>query len=303
MSASDENASCTIQSAPKQPRGWLTWLILLSGFSVLTLWYFALRPRWQIIDADWLDDHTEHHAWVLEREVFHRLPLPPSSLTGSGRIDRYGGKEEFAKIVESKGSYGVIGFCECCVCSALCEISNHNLPSLSDYKAWYADHSHESQLEWVKQGFIKAGIPVAEAGEAANVATMLDVLGAKAKGPPRPSYFRRSQWKYADYLRYNAFRWLRDTGFEPLDWLRVPLSLTLSSTKERGLQEYLQFDRHHPKALNVGRLSKDYDPSRWPHGFRPAGPGLVGYVFPLCGLTMVVWATWSLRRRYRGLLS
>ena len=73
---------------------------------------------------------------------------------------------------------------------------------------WWAKNKSKSQLEWIADGFAQCGIKVSVPPTVEQVPTLLAILGnagTTRADSPKP-------------LSYNAFRCLRDTGFEPIEF-------------------------------------------------------------------------------------
>ncbi len=123
---------------------------------------------------------------------------------------------------------------------ALPYLTNQEFPRLSDDAAlwgqWWKAHRAQTQEQWIQEGFKRHGFDISLPPTPNDWPALLSILGATA-GP--------EDWKwsptepfYPSYLRYNAYRWLRDSGFDPVSYLQDRPSQTLSGNESGGLIQY-----------------------------------------------------------------
>ena len=105
------------------------------------------------------------------------------------------------------------------------------------------------------------------------------------------------------YVKYNAFRWLRDSGFDAVVFAVEQESLS-EATRE-GLRTYATYERSYPQTGKAGLLplatgTPDFDYFPKP---RLMGPGLRIAAQSLTWVSLILGALllgWSLRRSRAG---
>ena len=102
-----------------------------------------------------------------------------------------------------------------CGCTeyALTLMTNQHVPSWED---WTTANRDRSQEEWIKDGFLKYSIEVHLPPQSDDAVPLLRLLGRKTwhflwSGPQG----EKAPEAVPSYIQYNAFRWLRDSGFNP----------------------------------------------------------------------------------------
>ncbi len=142
-------------------------------------------------------------------------------------------------------------------------LTNHAPPDDSDkqaiakfWGAWWETHQHLSQEDWLCLGFEKAGVTLHQRPSKEDWPTLLALLG-QVQQPGESDYSYEedgSQVEVApDHLRYNAYRWLRDSGFEPIRFV-IGQGGQASTETKNGLLEYQRQERKFRTAL-PGRLA------------------------------------------------
>lgn len=194
-------------------------------------------------------------------------------------------------------------------------LTNHSPPPKSDnptiarfWGDWWEAHRHLSQEEWLRLGFEKAGIQLHQPPSEEDWPTLLALLG-QVQQPGESDYAYEEEGSQVEvapeHLRYNAYRWLRDSGFEPVRFA-ISQSGQASTETKNGLLEYQRRERKFRTAM-PGRLAFAPDDD-WGWGvsehFKPAGLQpkaqiiahlVLGLVFAL-GIALL-WAVKRLRAR------
>jgi hypothetical protein len=70
----------------------------------------------------------------------------------------------------------------------------------------------------------------------------------------------RSPELVPSYVQYNAFRWLRDTDFDPMQYALSEVSESTPEPVRRGLQAYYRFERRLPREEGLGLLDLGQEP-------------------------------------------
>jgi hypothetical protein len=117
-------------------------------------------------------------------------------------------------------------------------ITNQDVGDNADaWHDWWAKNNSKSQIEWLADGFRQRGLDVDVPPSAEQMSALLELLGNsrtdESEGAP-------------EHLKYNAFRCLRESGFEPVQYAISQRSL--SEEIERGLLEYARLNARWPAA-------------------------------------------------------
>jgi hypothetical protein len=105
----------------------------------------------------------------------------------------------------------------------------------------------KSQEEWIQDGFATVDIHVSLPPTEADVIPLLELLGTEDVD---------GTWGYSTSLKYNAFRWLRDSdfNFDPMDFVFTHSTDAARPEIQAGLLEYRKHERRHPNRETAGRL-------------------------------------------------
>jgi len=110
---------------------------------------------------------------------------------------------------------------------------------------WWQKNKEKSQIEWIRDGLQMHGVSLQIPPTEADPEPLLTLL---AKTDPDDSENMR------DPVRYNAYRWLRDSGFDPLAFALKNVTPDTPTAVREGLLAYGRFDRRWPKEDAVGVL-------------------------------------------------
>lgn len=210
-------------------------VFLLAGLVIAYFWFYRLAPMRHLEDSEWLETHTEKDRWLEEQKDYRRMGSSPDLEFRGDRIGYYGDKKWFLWL-ESKATtdenFRVCG----CTETALALMCNQH-PDL--WEGWIKTNQNRTQEEWVRDGFSKYGVSVHLPPEASDVEPLLKLIGQKSwvfllRGPQGTN----APDSIPDYVQYNAFRWLRDSGFKPLTFTRSNTTLVASQPVAFGLLKY-----------------------------------------------------------------
>jgi hypothetical protein len=124
------------------------------------------------------------------------------------QIGYYGDKEWFLWLDERIRNPEKFRYCGC-TRYALALMANHEMDS---WAPWTDANRSRTQVEWIKDGFLKHGVTVHLPPGPEDTAPLLRLLGRKTWntlfGGPQGAEAPES---IPSYIQYNAFRWLRDS--------------------------------------------------------------------------------------------
>jgi len=181
-------------------------------------------------------------------------------------VGRYGDKS-WAEWVMARVTPGESMDCFGRLChsaSAMRYITNQDVGEDADaWLEWWVRNRSKSQDEWVEDGFRQRGFKVDVPPSPGQMPTLLELLGSSDKNESSG---------IPEHMKYNAFRCLRDSGFDPVEY--AISNRPLSADVERGLLEYGRLQRIWPVAngvgiLSFGRTNDDYEDYAVPRMLTP----------------------------------
>ena len=223
--------------------------VALISFALFTgyRWYYKLAPSKKVLDPEWVSAHSPEAYW---NEVQAGIRRGQWNHDDGFAVGRNGDKSWATWImtrVEPNTSMGCLGSQYYHSATAMEYITNQRVGENSDdWLAWWENNASTSQLEWISDGFKLHDISLDPSPTSNQVKSLLDVLGEK-----------KSDDDDNEYLRYNAFRWLRDSGFDPVEF--VVGDADLSDTHMAGLHEYARREHYFPRALKLGLINLGND--------------------------------------------
>jgi hypothetical protein len=219
-------------------------ILVLVGLCVAYLWFYKLGPTRRTLDPRWRCRHSQQELWEEVQKSIHRGVW---SHDDGFAVGIYGDKswaEWIMNHVEPGASMGCLGGEPQHSATAMRFITNQNAGEDADqWLDWWEKNKSKRQEEWIADGFAKQGVKIDVPPKPEQTPDLLAVLGRSE--PDEATAI-------SEPLRYNAFRCLRDIGFNPVEFaLSKP---TIPSDVERGLLEYAKRQRRWPTAIGAGIL-------------------------------------------------
>ncbi len=222
-------------------------VLILAGLISGYFWFYRLVPIRHLADPHWLSMHSEKARWDEEQKNYRRTNDSPDTFFCGDRIGRYGDKTWVSWLIGNieKGD----GFRVCgCTMGVLADMTNQDFHDPADWLDWYKQHKEESQEQWIQQGFDKYGVvvhlpPVDEDEEA-----LLTLLGNNEKDEDGVR-------KIPSAIRYNAFRWLRDSGFDLDNYIASNRDWHSSEQLALGVCRYARLSAWYQWELGLGILA------------------------------------------------
>jgi len=227
-------------------------LLIGGGAFVAYGWFYKLAPMRHLADPKWYAAHSARARWNEEQNKYRRLSASPDLIFGQSMIGYYGDKHWCLWLIDKM--YGNDDFRVCgCTETVLMYMANRHEPS---WKDWAKAHGGETQEEWLRDGFAKRGITVHVPPLPEDNVPLLEVLGHKTwntlfggpQGTNAPDAF-------PNYLQYNAFRFLRDSGFNQTAFVISNATAFTSNVVTVGLMQYTKYNAAYPKRDGVGILA------------------------------------------------
>ncbi|HEU5123486.1 MAG TPA: hypothetical protein VFW05_05415 [Verrucomicrobiae bacterium] len=241
-------------------------LICLS-VAVALGWYFWLVPALQRFDPVWEKRFSRQAYWEETGKRIRRFGWMHDDFAIVGD---YGDKSwaewimKRARAGEKIGDCGRVGH----KAEALKFITGNNPAGTnwaveSFWLKWWDENKDKSQVEWIRAGLQAHGVSVHMPATTNEIIPLLELLGRTNQSDTIPNF-----------VRYNAFRWLRDSDFEPVTFLLGQAANDMPEEMRSGLIRYQRYERVFPKLDGGGLLthsdSSSRDLNRRPFLFSPA---------------------------------
>ena len=207
-------------------------------------WFYKLAPSRRTLDPKWYAAHSQREYWSeVQKGIRRGMWFHDDGFT----VGKYGDKswaEWIMAHVTPGRSMGCIGGGPCHSASSMRYITNQDVGEDADaWLDWWDKNKSKSQEEWIAEGFRQRGFEIDVPPTSAQAPHLLSLLGNSETN---------ELTAIPGQVKYNAFRCLRDTGFEPVAY--AISNRTVSAEVERGLTEYARRERHWPSASGVGIL-------------------------------------------------
>ncbi len=222
-------------------------IVAASGIAVY-IWHYKLAPMRHLVDPEWVAAHSEAARWAEEQENYRRLGASPDLFWRGDRIGVYGNKDWFLWLEERLRNASNFRRCGCT--SAALELMANRQPTLLEQ--WTDANRERSQEEWIKDGFLDHDVTVHLPPTPDDTVPLLKLLGREpgdeVQGVDNPDHA-------PGFVRYNAFRWLRDSGFEPLEFTLSNAALATEPDISAGLQAFVRWQAAYPGNDSLGVLA------------------------------------------------
>ena len=235
-------------------------LLLLTACALAFLWFFWLTPLKHFYSGTWNRDHSNYARWVEGEKSVSRLGVTHDVGIEMGY---YGGKEWTVWIMKHiKPGQDISGCDASHLAGALARMTNQQLGDQADiWLAWWKTNQDKTQLEWIRDGFANKGVVVQQPLTTNNILALLklaDLATNSAIYANMPVYLRSS-------LRFNAFRWLRDSGFRATEFDLKNIPVENGNQITSALIDYAEWYGIHwndPGKLRIA--GNNIGDDRWP---------------------------------------
>jgi hypothetical protein len=268
-------------------------LLVAIGIYAGYWWFYRLAAARRTLDPDWVVSHSQQEFW---QEVQKGILRGAWMHDDGYHVGIYGDKSWAEWIMTRTGPDTDMGCFGTYTHSATAMryLTNHDAgEEAKDWLTWWEKNKNKSQTEWVRDGFKQYGVAVDLEPTTEQTKQLLELLSKLETDEENA---------IPAYVRYNAFRWLRDSGFQPVAC--VVSQEDLSAQQAAGMLQYERFLARWPIACNVGVLRLDTDESDRPDYEIPLlttrfriGAHLAIWLPTILGICLVAW---SLRKRPRN---
>jgi hypothetical protein len=262
-------------------------VLLLAGLVSAYWWFYTMGPARRTSDGEWVANHSQQEYWREVQKGIHRGVWLHDDGFYVGRFGDKSWAEWIMSHVKPDTRMDCFGGHSG---TAMQFITNQDVRRDAEaWLDWWKKNKSKSQEQWISDGFTTCGFAIDVPPKPGQITSLLVLLG-------RPDSNRTTP--LLTPTKYNAFRCLRDSGFDPVKFALS--NRAMSPDIERGLLEYAEWLRRWPAALGVGILpfgAKERGQTELPEMLTPAFQSKVYaciFVPTVLGIALVVW---SFRRK------
>jgi hypothetical protein len=219
-------------------------ILIAGGVYAAYWWYYRAAPYRKMYDPNWCRQHSALAYWQAFLSSYKREDWPHDAFS----VGAPGDKDYMASLITRIKPSDEISECHFGHLDHLFPyITNHDFGK--DTKAWltwWKANQEKSQEEWIVDGFAARGIAVTTQLQDSTTIPLLELLG---------NTDTNEACRIPHFVKFNAFRWLRDSGFEPVQYAVSNLTSTTSLQQKQGLVAYAKLEQTYPKRDGLGILS------------------------------------------------
>jgi hypothetical protein len=215
-------------------------LLVLAGLFCGYWWFYKLAPWRRTCDPQWCSTHSEQEYWSEVQNGIHRGMWGHDDGFAVGQYGDKSWAEWIMTHVRPSTTMACGGADLMHSANAMRFITNQDVGWDADaWLDWWKKNGSKSQVEWIVDGFQQHGLAISLPVKPDQIPPLLTLLGAPETDDSIPGF---------GHLKYNAFRCLRDSGFNPVEFALANRNLV--AEVERGLLEYAR--REHRRAMGIG---------------------------------------------------
>lgn len=217
-------------------------LLLVAGLLIAYWSFYKLAPSRRTFSPQWRSSHSEREYWREVQTAIHRgMWFHDDGLAVALYGDKSWAEWIMAHVTpgEDMSCFGRLSHSA----TAMQYITNQDVgENAGAWLDWWVKNKLKSQDQWIADGFRKRRLEIDVPPSAEQTPNLLQLLG---NSDTDESAEIRA-------LKYNAFRCLRDTDFDPVQ--HAISHRPFEGDVERGLLEYARLQRRWPAANGVGIL-------------------------------------------------
>jgi hypothetical protein len=262
--------------------------LVVSGLVAGYYWFYVFAPMRRMYDPAWYVRHSHTAYWEECQSGLNRYGWDHDS---GHLVGRFGDKQFFQRIISKVKPDDDIESCSVGhKHAALSLMTNQDAGDAAGWLAWWEENKSKSQEDWIRDGFRKFSIDVQSPLTPSNIIALLKITQTTDK----------KKCDVPNYVQYNAFRWLRDSDFDPRKFSLKDIPATDGDAVLQGLVHFAQRSGEFPKndGLGILCLGKPPDTSHVaPQLAMPRFKAIANAIVfvPLCSGLLLLWA--SFRRR------
>jgi hypothetical protein len=192
--------------------------LLFAAGTIAFLWFYWLAPLRHLGSAEWLAVHSAKGRFAEDQKRIQRFGADHDSSIDVGYFgDKTWTKWVIREINSFKLAEDQMGSCgewPYHLFDALPDLTNQGMATAADWLEWWQKNKDKTQLEWIRDGFASKGIILQQPLTTNNILALLKLSYLATNSP----VFSNTPPNLRSSLRFNAFRWLRDSGFRSIEF-------------------------------------------------------------------------------------
>jgi hypothetical protein len=264
-------------------------ILIVFGLGAGYFWFYHLGPMRRLADPNWYRYRSNAGLWEECQRCMNRF----DRIHEAGRfIGQFGGKPWFERVVDNLQPGEEFGCGSGHKETALRMMTNQDAGDAAAWLVWWEQNKSKSQEDWIRDGFRKYKVDIHTPLTPSNIISLLKIT----------AYTDDDKCGVPDYVQYNAFRWLRDSDFDPKTFSIKDIPSKDGNEVLHGLVRFAYWSGVIPKrdGLGVFKLGDPVDieancpmPQSATLGFKITANAIV--FVPLCIGSLLLWL--SFRRR------
>lgn len=219
-------------------------VLAITGLFFGYWWFYKLAPWRRTLSQQWRSSHSEQEYWhEVQKGIYRGMWRHDDGFV----VGRYGDKSWAEWVMahvtrgEDMGCFGRLSHSA----TAMRYITNRDVGEDADrWLDWWGKNKSKSQNEWIADGFRQRGLDIDVPPSSNQAPALLSLLGDADTD---------SSASVPEYWVFNAFRCLRESDFNPVDYALS--ERPLPEEVKRGLLEYARLERRWDNTSGVGNLS------------------------------------------------
>ncbi len=263
--------------------------LVIFGLATGYYWFYYMGPLRCWYDPVWFHQHSYAASWDLCQKCIHRSGWYHDTIVGS-----CGDKFWVEWITNHIRPNEPISDCTAGhKDTALRQMTNQDAGNTAEaWLAWWERNKSKSQKDWIRDGFRERGLELENPPTKSNIVALLKLT----------PYQDEEKCGAPSYVQYNAFRWLRDSDFDPSTFTVDDLSSKDGNDVLQGLIRFSRLTGVYPKDDGVGVLDLGnpleryfYPPAMSTPGFQLLANAII--FLPLCTGLFLFWISFRMRKR------
>lgn len=220
------------------------------GVTVAAGWFLWLIPKINRQDPLWEERFSAKSKWEQVQKAIRRYGWNHDDFFNVGRYgDKSWAQWIIAKAVagEEIATCGSVGHKDEALKFITCQdpAPEMNYNTEAQWISWWNTHKDKSQIQWIQSGLSNFGAKLNLSSTSLDAEPLLRLLGNKSTNLTQ---------KIPAYVKYNAFRWLRDSDFDIIAYAISNITAETSETVRIGAVEYGKLEKLFPKRDQIGVL-------------------------------------------------
>lgn len=239
-------------------------LLICISIVLTSVWFLWALPYFRRSDPSWSEQFTRKAYWNSVQKHIRRYGWTHDDFFVVGTYgDKAWTEWIMAKAEAGKeiANCGNIGHKDHALRYITCNDPAHGAQwdSEPQWLSWWTTNKNKSQVDWIRAGLQQYEVAVHLPSTPEDYEPLLLLLGNSNTN---------KEEKIPDFVKYNAFRWLRDSGFQSVAFALSNLTVQTPKLVRDGLLKYDRLDHLYPKLDETGRLEFSSQPGDLGNSYR-----------------------------------